>query len=261
MLEALNFLLADRKERRVYYPNSYYSPAQAVEDLLEKGLSQAAIDAASSGKTIYAGDVCSGVQELSRIFYEMNDENMIDKVSNIVYMCSMSVKNPEDFRPYEPEQILCSMGYGALHRELKNSALKILQYLEALVIHEVRDLSRPKDSLQIAMLIGYLGAAAIDFGALDVANEALKKLFRFEEYYVEKYGELPELNHMSLLTRIHSDRRRLWSRDEPCLDPQVRGWLYRLSAGKINTHEKLLSDEAIDQFYTMYLANLLPKGF
>ncbi len=263
MLTTLRFLLEDRGVRRVSYPQFNYSPKQAIEDLLENGLGRNAIRASGSNKMIYVREICTDIQEISRIFYKLRDEEIVDKVLNILFRVHRSSKDPKDFRVADIEMSLCAMGYGALYEDLKTSALRVMTYLETLAVSEVESFSQPEKAIRIAMLVAYLGAAAIDFGMTDVADQALKKLIKFEEKYVNVHGGLPTLNHMSLLVRNYPVTARTWSRDDTYLSRNSRSWLFRLSSGHIDTltYRKLLSDRAIDGFYSMYLANFLPKGY
>ena len=87
------------------------------------------------------------------------------------------------------------------------------------------------------------------------------RIIKFEEKFSASHGGLPELNHITLLMRNYPVISRTWSRDAPYLNRENLYWLFRLSAEKIDTERKLVTDEAIVEFHSMYLANFLPKGY
>jgi hypothetical protein len=254
----LTFLIQDRKIRKLRYIPQEYSPKEALKDLINNGLGKAIEQAVLLKEKAIASELCSTLVELSQTFYRFKDEELIKEVCSILREAHIAVEDPEDFRMENIPRMLFAMGYACTFSKFESSAQEVISYLKSLAINTAEK-SFQEASMRIAFLIEYLGAAAIDMKSMKIAYEALNATIEFEEYYIKKYGSLPQVNNIDLLTHLLKEEewKRL-GRFEPHL-MEEKGWLYRLLGDKIDTQRSIVSDEALDQFYAIYLFRKIPS--
>lgn len=256
--DPLVFLVNDRSKRKIVFTSDRYSPEKVLKDLIRKGLVEAAKQAIILEKYVNISEICFTLQELSRTFYKFEDKESIKEVCEAFIAIYKSAENLKDFRIVRIPTKIFSMGYACTGLGLKETALDIISYLKSLTVFVAVNRSDPETSMIIASLVEYLGAAAIEINSMDVAAQALNAIIEFEEDYTKKIGALPKVNHVNLLVRRMKRVGSRFGYADPYFDDE-KGWLYRLFGDSIYLEKPIMSEKALDQFYTMYLFRKLPS--
>lgn len=252
------FLVQDRSQRKVRFAPSNYSPEKAFRDLLIHGLGETAKQAVILGKELCASEICSSLLEISRIYFEFEDEKSIKETFNILKEIYLSAKDREKIQTANIPAKLFSIGFACMHKGFDSAVVEAISSLKNLAISVTKQFPKTEESTEIVFFIEYLGAAAIDIKKQNLTIEALNAIIEFEEEYARNYGSLPQKNYISLLIqRMKEIELHPW-RDTECSIKEEKAWLYRLFEQKISFEKPLVNNKALDDFYTLYLFRKLP---
>ncbi len=241
----LTFLAQDRKMRKIRFFPDHYSPKAALHDLAIRGLKNAAKQAINCGKEGYVSEIGTTLHELSFVPFVFKDEVTIEEICDILSEIYESENNPENFQIEEIPKMIFAMGYACIRLGLYTTVNKMMSKLAALAVFAASTKNKPEQSMEIAALIGYLGAYAFEVKSTNSLTDALEIITRFEEDFA-RITNWPQLTHIDLLSK--ENEQRDFGLD---LDGfHTVGWLFRLFSAigiKFDTLKPLVNENALKQ--------------
>jgi len=248
--------LLQKGSTRRLFRNSHYNPKKAIEELVREGLRQISVKSVGSEKYYFEHCARFSLMEISRIFYEFNDSDLILEISEFLMKAYFSRKDPDNYHLKEIIDTIFAIYYACVRRGLISTASDLIFSIKKIALFEAEKGS--KGYMQVAMLLDYASAVAIDMNNPSLAIEAINAVVEFDEYQLTKSKFVPDRNHIQLLLRNYPSPFRSFSKDEPYLRDEPRSWLFRLFKGEIDVNNRLVTQEAVEQVHSLYLFQKLP---
>jgi len=179
-IETLFQLIHDRSTRR-QLGYSQYNPKEAIDKLIQNGLRQVSVESVMLEKYSFEYDARFTLLELSRIFYEFQDNDLIMDVSELLMNTFFSAKKPDDYHLEEIVDTIFALYYACVRLGLISTASALITSLKETALFAAR--KKLRFSMHLGMLIDYAGAVAIDMNFPALATQAISAIMEFDEYY------------------------------------------------------------------------------